>query len=411
MDLKTALQQYAKVLLVKGINLQKKQILVINAPVESHEFVEILTEAAYEHGASQVVVNWRSDGTARLRYQYEKLEQFTKLPDWRRDFSLYYYHQGAAVLSLVAANPYLMNGIDTKKLFAWQKAQHQALQEYIDGMMASKISWLVAAVPGKVWAKLLFPELPEQEAHEALWKKILSASRADGADPLQAWDEHLQNLAQRRDWLTAQQFTSLHYESANGTDLAIALPAGHVWQGGSEETAAHIPFNANIPTEEVYTAPLRTGVNGVVYSTKPLVYNGNVIDGFRLEFQAGKVIALQARQGEAILQELLQADEGAPYLGEVALVPYHSPISLSQTLYYETLFDENASCHLAFGKAYPTCLKKGAQMSNEEVQAAGLNESLIHVDFMVGTEDLSITGINQDGTEVPVFVKGDFIKF
>ena len=402
------LHVYAQVLLQKGIHLQKNQILVVNAPVESSSFVTILTKEDYECGASQVVCNWRCDDMARLRYEYEDQEQFESLPDWRRDFSLYYYHQGAAFLSLISANPYLMNGIDTKKIFAWQKAQNTALKEYIDGMMASKTTWLVAAVPSTVWASLLYPDAASADAYEALWQQILQSSRADGENPLADWDAHLAMLAKRRQWMTEQHFTSLHYTNSLGTDLTVGLPKTHIWQGGAEESGSHILFNANIPTEEVYSAPQADRVNGIVYSTKPLVYNGNVIDHFHLTFQDGNVIDAHAETGNDVLQKLLTIDAGASRLGEVALIPYHSPISLSNILFYETLFDENASCHLALGAAYPTCLAGGADMTKEETLQAGINDSMIHVDFMVGSDDLTITGLKADGTTVPVFTHGDW---
>lgn len=401
---------YANILLTKGLNLQKGQILVINAPVESSAFVTILTKEAYICGASQVVCNWRCDDTTRLRYEYESQEQFETFPDWRREFSLSYYRQNAAFLSLISANPYLMSGIDTKKIFAWQKAQNEALKEYIDGMMASKTTWLVAAVPSKVWASILYPGLEDDAACDALWNQILQSSRADGADPLADWDAHLANLAARRQWMTEQHFAALHYTNSLGTDLTIRLPENHIWQGGAETSASGISFNANIPTEEIYTAPRADGVDGVVYSTKPLVYNGNVIDTFHLVFKDGKVVEAHAETGDDVLQKLVAIDEGASRLGEVALIPYHSPISLSNILFYETLFDENASCHLALGASYPTCLAGGAEMTKEETEQAGLNDSMIHVDFMVGSPDLSITGIKADGSKVPVFLHGDWAE-
>lgn len=401
---------YANILLTKGLNLQKGQILVINAPVESSAFVTILTKEAYTCGASHVVCNWRCDDTTRLRYEYESQEQFETFPDWRREFSLSYYRQNAAFLSLISANPYLMSGIDTKKIFAWQKAQNEALKEYIDGMMASKTTWLVAAVPSKVWASILYPGLEDDAAYDALWNQILQSSRADGADPLADWDAHLANLAARRQWMTEQHFTALHYTNSLGTDLTIRLPENHIWQGGAETSASGISFNANIPTEEIYTAPRADGVDGVVYSTKPLVYNGNVIDTFHLVFKDGKVVEAHAETGDDVLQKLVAIDEGASRLGEVALIPYHSPISLSNILFYETLFDENASCHLALGASYPTCLAGGAEMTKEETEQAGLNDSMIHVDFMVSSPDLSITGIKADGSKVPVFLHGDWAE-
>lgn len=399
---------YARVLVKKGICLQKDQILVINAPVEASSFATLLTKEAYQAGASQVVFNWYCNETTRLRYEYEAQDKFESVPHWRSEFNLYYYRKGAAFLSLISADPYAMKGIDRNKIMAWQKAFHQAVKEYSDGMMASKTNWLVAAVPSTVWAKLLYPELPEQEGMARLWIQLLDAARCLGKDPLADWDQHLAELKQRREWLTAQQFAALEYENSLGTHLTVGLPDHHLWQGGAENTARGFWFNANIPTEEVYSAPQADQVDGVVYSTRPLVYSGNLIENFRLTFKNGKVVEATAEKGEEILKDLLKMDEGACRLGEVALIPYHSPISLMDKVFYETLLDENASCHLALGDAYPTCVEKGADMSEEEQKKAGLNDSMIHVDFMVGSPDLTITGIRKDGTRVPVFVDGDW---
>lgn len=405
-----SLHLYAQVLLQKGLNLQQDQILVVNAPVDANYFVTILTKEAYLQGAGQVVINWRCDETTRLRYEHESLDKFETLPDWSRDFSLHYYRQGAAFLSLISANPYLMQGIDTAKIFAWQKARNAALKEYVDGMMASKTTWLVAAVPSVTWGKLLFPDQMNSTAYNLLWDRILSASRCTGEDPLGDWDKHLANLKARREWMTNHHFTSLHYTNSLGTDLTIGLPKTHIWQGGVEETASHILFNANIPTEEVYSAPQADNVNGVVYNTRPLVYNGNIIDGFHLVFQDGKVVKAHAETGNEVLQKLIAIDDGACRLGEVALIPYESPISLSKVLFYETLFDENASCHLALGAAYPTCLANGGDLSRDEATAAGINDSMIHVDFMVGSKDLNIVGTQAAGTQVPVFTNGNWAE-
>ena len=401
---------YARVLLRKGINLQKDQILVISAPVEASRFAALLAEEAYKGGAGQVVFNWYCNDTIRLRYRYEPQENFETVPGWRSDFNLYYYRKGAAFLSLISADPYTMEGIDRKKIFAWQKAFHRAVKEYSDGMMASRTNWLVAAVPGAVWAKLLYPELPEEEALDRLWMDILAVSRCLGEDPLSDWDHHLENLKKRREWMTAQQFTALEYTSKKGTKLTVGLPEHHIWQGGAESTTRGFFFNANIPTEEIYSAPQRDRVDGVVWSTRPLVYNGNLIENFRFTFEKGKVVDVQAEKGEEILKDLVRMDEGACRLGEVALVPYHSPISLTNRIFYETLFDENAACHLALGDSYPTCLEGGPDMDEEELEKAGLNDSMIHVDFMVGSPDLSIRGVKKDGTRIPVFVNGDWAE-
>lgn len=414
MDIKETLARqlplYARVLLEKGICLQPGQILVINAPVEASRFAVLLTEEAYKAGAGQVVFNWYCNAAARLRYQYETQDKFETVPAWRSEFNLYYYRKGAAFLSLISADPYAMQGIDRKKIMAWQKAFHRAVKEYSDGMMASRTNWLVTAVPSAVWARLLYPDLPEQEGQDRLWIQLLDAARCLGEDPLRDWDRHLAELKKRREWLTARQFTALEYKNSLGTRLTVGLPEHHIWQGGAESTTRGFLFNANIPTEEVYSAPQADRVDGVVCSTRPLVYNGNLIENFRLTFKDGKVVEASAEKGEDVLKDLLKMDAGACRLGEVALIPYHSPISRMDRIFYETLLDENASCHLALGEAYPTCVENGADLSEKELAEAGLNASMVHVDFMVGSPDLDITGIRKDGTKVPVFAGGDWAE-
>ena len=344
----------------------------------------------------------------RLKYDHEELASFKDFPTWRRDFSLTYYRKGAAFLSLISADPDLLKGVDKEKLVAFQKASHTALKEYSDGIMASKVTWLVAAVPSHKWASILFPEKSPTEAYTALEEAILKASRSDGPAPLEAWDNHLNDLKKRRQWLTDKAFKALHYKNDRGTDLTVGLPKHHIWQGGTEESAEGISFNANIPTEEVFTAPHCRQVDGIVYSTKPLVYQGNLIDRFSLTFKDGQVVDFKADVGQDILATLLDSDDGARRLGEAALIPYNSPISQSNMLFYETLFDENASCHFALGKAYPTCLAGGTNLSDEEAAAAGLNDSMVHVDFMIGSADMIIEGLCEDGKIVPIFINGNW---
>lgn len=251
--------------------------------------------------------------------------------------------------------------------------------------------------------------MPEEEAVKKLWEAILKTVRVDAEDPVAAWEEHKQNLKKSADFLNSNQFKYLHYKNAKGTDLKIELPENHIWLGGSEYTPEGLEFIANMPTEEVFTLPKKTGIQGKVVSSKPLNYNGNVIDEFSLTFKDGKIIDFTAKQGQEILKGLIETDEGSYYLGEVALVPYNSPISNSNILYFNTLFDENASCHLAIGKAYPVCIKDGENMDKKQLEALGVNDSLVHVDFMIGTKDLEITGTTAAGKEIPVFKNGDFV--
>ncbi len=402
------LTYYAETLLKKGLNLQKEQTLVISAPVESYEFVRLVASTAYTLGANDVVINWRDDVLTREKYLHAPLSVFSDFPNWKKEFFTEYSQKNTAFLSLIAADPYLLKGVDPEKIFTNQKVSNQALKPYYEVIMSSQRTWLVAAVASPTWAKLLFPEMEPQAAYEKLWDMITTISRADASDYAEKWEHHTKQLAAHREKMTQWQFKELHFTASNGTDLHVGLPKHHIWQGGSEKSGNGIVFNANIPTEEIYTAPHKTKVNGIVYSSKPLIYNGNLIDGMRFVFKEGKVVEASAEVGEDILNAMLALDENGKFLGEVALVPYNSPISQSGILFYETLFDENAACHLALGKAYPTCIEQGSEMDEEALQNAGINDALIHVDFMIGTSDLSITGICEDGTQIPVFVQGNF---
>ena len=269
-------------------------------------------------------------------------------------------------------------------------------------------SWCVVSIPTKDWAKRVFPNVSEDEAVEQLWEAIFNATRINLEDPVKAWENHIENLVEKNKFLNEKNFKSLHYTASNGTDLVVELPEGHIWVSGGGTNAKGTYFVANMPTEEVFTLPLKNGVNGVVYSTKPLNYGGKLIDDFKLTFKDGKVVEYEAKVGQEVLTDLLDIDDGAKYLGEVALVPHSSPISQSNIVYMNTLFDENASCHFAFGKAYPTNIKGGANMSDEELEKHGVNDSLTHVDFMVGSEDMNIIGKTYDGDRIEIFKNGEW---
>lgn len=402
------LDKYARLCVEVGINIQKNQPLVINAPVEGAEFVRLVAKHAYELGAKQVHVNWNDEVLTRLRYENAPMEVFENFPKWYADGLEEFAEDGAGFLSIYSQDPELLKGIDPKKIAAYNKSSSMALKEFRKYTMNDINAWCVVSIPTKGWAKRVFPELSDEEAMEKLWDAIFKATRMDLDDPVKAWQKHLDNLAKKVEYLNEMKFKKLYYKSSNGTDLEVELPEGHIWAGGGGKNSKGVYFVANMPTEEVFTMPLKTGVNGVVYSTKPLHYGGNLINDFKLTFKDGRVVDFEAKEGYEVLKDLLGLDEGAKYLGEVALVPYDSPISKSNIIFLNTLFDENASCHFALGKAYPTNIEGGENMTDEELEKAGVNDSLTHVDFMVGSEDLSILGETHDGKRVQIFENGNW---
>ncbi len=403
------LKKYAKLVVKVGVNLQKDQILVINSPIECAEFARSIAEEAFLAGAHDVVVSWGDELLAHIRYQHGQKELFTEFPEWRQKFYMDYAEQGAAFVSIAARDPEIFNDIEPEKLKLSQQAAGAALLEYRSRLMNNRNTWCVVSVPTESWATKVFPDCPKEEAVAKLWKAIFQTVRIDAdKDPVAAWQEHIAFLQKAAKFLNDHEFVSLHYTNSLGTDLTIELPEGHIWAGGAELSELGVAFAANMPTEEVYTLPKRDGVNGTVVAAKPLNFNGNLIEGFKLTFQDGRVVAYSAEKGEKILKGLLETDEGARYLGEVALVPYDSPISKSGILFYNTLFDENASCHLALGKAYPTCIKGGEAMDSVTLLQHGVNDSLLHEDFMIGTRDLEIVGTTKAGEKIPVFQNGNF---
>ncbi len=404
----TMLEKYARLIVKTGVNIQKDQTLVIASPIECAFFTRMIAQYAYEEGARDVVVAWKDELLSKIRFLQAPEEVFEEFPEWQKDFYLSYIKQGAAFVSIAASDPELLKDVNPGRLVKVQKASNTALKEYRERLMSNKNTWCVVSIPTKSWAQKVFPELSEDEAVAKLWDAILKTVRVDTQDPVAAWEEHKENLKKSSDFLNSNQFQYLKYKNSLGTDLRIELPKNHIWLGGSEYTPEGLEFVANMPTEEVFTLPKKTGIQGTVVSSKPLNYNGNVIDHFSLTFKDGKIVDFTAEQGYAILKGLIETDEGSYYLGEVALVPYNSPISNSNILYFNTLFDENASCHLAIGKAYPVCIKDGENLAKKELEALGVNDSLVHVDFMIGTKDLEIIGTTAAGKEIPVFKNGDF---
>ena len=403
------LKKYSALVVRVGVNLQKNQPLVIHAPITCADFVHALASEAYDVGAYDVAVNWNDEGFSHIRFQKANEVRFREFPAWRKAFYDGYAAQGAAFISIAASDPDLYSDIDPKRLTEASRTAGQALMDYRARLMSNKNTWCVVAVPTTAWARKVFPDLSEGEAVERLWTEILSAVRvSEHEDAISTWRTHIDVLQKRTAFLNAHAFSELHYQNDLGTDLRIELPKGHVWMGGAEKSTTGTLFAANLPTEEVYTLPKRNGVNGTVVASKPLHYNGNLICGFTLTFHEGKVVAYKAEQGEEHLKELLSTDEGASFLGEVALVPYDSPISQSGILFYNTLFDENASCHLAFGKAYPTCIENGENMTEDELRQHGVNHSLVHEDFMIGTKDLTVVGRTSSGESVTIIEHGNF---
>ena len=406
------LRAYARLIVKIGVNLQKEQILVVNTPLACAPFARLLAEEAYHVGAHEVVMSWNDEVSDHIKYALAPRSVFSEFPEWKRRFYTDYAEQGAAFVSVVARDPEIFRDIEPQRLTSAQQAAGAALLEYRERLMSNKNTWCVVSVPTPTWAAKVFPGCAAGEAEQRLWEAILKTARIGGGDAVAAWQEHIAFLHRAAAFLNAQDFASLHYTNGLGTDLVVELPEGHLWAGGSEDSQTGVPFVANLPTEEVYTLPDRDGVSGTVIATKPLVYQGSLIEEMRLRFAQGRVVEAHAKHGEEKLRQLLATDEGACHLGEVALVPYDSPISKSGLLFYNTLFDENAACHLAFGKAYPTCLKDGASLESVELLRRGVNDSLLHEDFMVGSRDLSIVGRRRtDGREVPVFIDGNFAPF
>ncbi len=402
------LNEYAKLCVSIGINLQKSQPLVINAPIEGANFVRLIAKNAYEMGASEVHVNWNDETLTKLKYENAPMEVFESFPKWHADGLEDYAEKGAGFLSIVADDPELLKEIDPKKIAAANKSRSIALKNFRNYTMNDINSWCVVAIPSLSWSKRVFPNLSEDEAYELLWDAIFNATRMNLENPIEAWKEHIKELAEKNNFLNAKKFKCLHYTASNGTDLMVELPKGHIWASGGGKNSKGTYFVANMPTEEVFTMPHKYGVNGVVYSTKPLNYGGKLIDKFNLTFKDGKVSHYHAEVGKEVLRDLFDIDKGAMHLGEVALVPYESPISKSDIVFKNTLFDENASCHFAFGKAYPTNIENGPDMNDDELDAHGVNNSLTHVDFMVGSEDMNIVGETESGEKIDIFKDGNW---
>ncbi|MBD8067394.1 aminopeptidase [Bacillus sp. PS06] len=401
------LEKYADLAVRVGVNIQKGQTLIVNAPISTAEFVRKVAKKAYEAGAKNVHIEWSDEEMTRLKYDLAPDEAFTEYPTWKAKGYEEMGEDGAAILSVIASNPDLLKGVDPDRIANANKAYGMAMEKFRSFIQSDKISWSIVAVPSEAWAAKVFSDAPKEEQEAKLWEAIFMATRVNLEDPVQAWKEHNATLKTKEEYLNEKKYKRLHYK-APGTDLTIELPETHVWIGGGSENEQGTPFVANMPTEEVFTVPLKTGVKGYVTSTKPLSYGGNLIENFKVTFEKGRIVHVTAEAGEETLKRLVETDEGSHYLGEVALVPHNSPISNSNIIFFNTLFDENASNHLAIGNGYSFCLEGGKTMSKEELEAKGLNTSITHVDFMIGSADMDIDGIKADGTVEPVFRKGNW---
>ncbi len=405
------LEEYAKLAIRVGVNVQKGQMLLIQGPVEAYDLIRLCTKEAYKAGASKVMIDYRDGDITRMNYEYVDTDVLKEVPEWSKDKMRYIIEHKACMLNISSDDPDLLNGIDSEKISAVRKERMKANKEFQYYTMSNVGQWSIVAYPNLKWAKKVFPDLNDEEAYAKLWEAILYTSRVKAnEDVIKAWDDHNKEIKAHSAKLNEYNFRSLHFKNSLGTDLTVGLIKDHVWEGGADRASGYdCMFNPNIPTEEVFTMPDRYRIDGTVVSSKPLAYDGKLIEDFRLTFKDGKVVDFSAKTNEDVLKNMLDTDEGARSLGEVALISHNSPISDLNILFYDTLFDENASCHLALGACYPTNLKGGSELSEEELYAKGGNNSLIHVDFMFGSSDMEIVGETYDDKKVKIFEKGNFI--
>ena len=401
------LDKLAEVCVRIGLALRPGQDLLVTAPAAALPLVRLVAKHAYLAGAGVVVPILSDEDITLNRYRHAQDASFDKAPGWLYEGMAKAFSADTARLAIVGDNPMLLANEDPQKVARASKANSMAYQPALQKIAAFDINWNIIAWPGTAWAQLVFPEADEATAVRKLADAIFAASRVDVADPVAAWAAHNKALHSRMDWLNGERFETLHF-TGPGTDLKVGLADGHLWQGGASEAANGVVCQANIPTEEVFTTPHARKVEGHVRSTKPLSYQGTLIDDISVRFEAGRIVEAKASRGEEVLNKVLDTDEGARRIGEVALVPHSSPISKSGILFYNTLFDENASCHIALGQCYSKCFVDGGKLTPEQVAAQGGNKSLIHIDWMIGSGEIDIDGIRPDGSRVPVFRKGEW---
>ena len=403
---KTVLREYAKLIVRTGINVQKGQDVLVMADLDQPEFVKLVVEECYKAKARQVTVQWSYQPLEKIHVRYQSVKTLGSVPEWQKARQQHYCDTLPCRLYLISEDPDGLKGVDTAKMAKARQLSYPILKPYIDDR-DGKQQWCIAAVPGVAWAKKMFPELPKGKAVEKLWEAILSTSRV-GEDSIKAWENHNADLRARCDYLNSLGIRELHYTADNGTDLTVGMIPEAMFCGGAEKSRQGIVFNPNIPTEECFISPMKGKAEGIVYSTKPLCYEGQIIDEFSMRFENGKAVEAHAKKGEELLNTMLNMDEGASYLGECALVPQRSPICESGLLFYSTLFDENAACHLAVGAGFTDTIRDCHSKTLEECRALGINESMVHEDFMIGCDSMNIDAICDDGKIVPIFRNGNW---
>ncbi len=400
------LKNYAKLIVEIGANVQENQDVIINANVEDSYFVKYLVEEAYKSKAREVRVEWNFDELTKLNYKYESIEALTTFPKWKLEKLSYQVETLPAVIYIDSSDPDALSSVDQEKITAVRRKNGPIIMKYRE-KMDNKYQWCIAGIPGEAWAKKVFPNETKEKAIELLWDAILDVTRAKG-DGVKNWKEHNKNLLEKSTKLNDLHIKKLYYKSSNGTDFSIEIPECMKFEAGGEYTLGGVYYNPNMPTEECFTSPNKYSANGVVYATKPLSVMGSVVSDFGFRFENGKVVEVLSDKVEEknLLEKLISLDEGASRLGEVALVPFDSPINKTGLLFYSTLYDENACCHLALGRAFNECIKDYNELTEEEIKKVDLNTSIIHVDFMIGASDLSITAELYDGTTAEIFKNG-----
>ena len=403
---KTVLREYAKLIVRSGLNVQKGQTVLVLAGLDQPEFVQMVVEEAYKAKAKEVIVQWTYQPLTKLHYRYQSVKTLGTVKEWEKARQEYYCDELPARVYLTSEDPDGLKGVNTAKMAKANQMAYPILKPYRD-RRENKEQWCIAAVPGAAWAKKVFPGMRTSTAIEKLWEAILSCSRVD-EDPVKAWQEHNADLHDRCAYLNSLNIRQLHYTAENGTDLTVGMIPEAEWKGGGDTSLQGIFFNPNIPTEECFISPMKGQAEGIVYSTKPLSYQGQLIENFSIRFEGGKAVEARAQKGEELLNTLIGMDEGAAYLGECALVPQRSPICESGILFYNTLFDENAACHLAMGMGFADTIKGFEEKTLEECRELGINDSMIHEDFMIGCDSMDIDAVCEDGKVVPIFRKGNW---